>query len=323
MLMYEDRSSEFLQKKNSDIQIPKTKISENRNVLKKIQSPTEFKISAQHQLNVQSPVKVLPIPLGDNPYALAKQAEYKQQDYQMAEFYYKQAINTGDRTESAIKDLASLYHQRGKTAEACKLLEDYRHLFVNNIERYQNLYNTIYKQLDETASSLSRIIKVSCLMKSDNLEKVKTLFNNSPRILHVSLGNEEEEDGDTNYYAILRFNSHSSARKALESFRNWGRYRVEWINKDGDVLGDAHYARHKMEEYRKANPTFEYIIFDRDPKGYVLSLPIDGHGSRVKEEFSEGELALKVLIGSELYDSVFNIIEMQPISILHSQVNAN
>jgi len=120
----------------------------------------------------------------------------------------------------------------------------------------------------------------------------------------------ENEDGDTNYYAFLKFNSHSSARKALEAFRSWGRYKVEWINKSGEIIGDAHYARHKMEEYRKANPIFDYVIFDRDPKGYVLSLPIDGHNV-IREEFWEPECSLKVLLGSELYNSIF---EVQPIN---------
>ncbi|CAG9309908.1 unnamed protein product [Blepharisma stoltei] len=289
---------------------------------KKPGSPPEFKKDSASSTSDSDPAKALPIPHGDNPYAKAKQAEYKDKDYKKAELYYKQAIAQGDRVESAVKDLASLLHQRGKTAEACKLLETHRGLFVNDFEKYQNLYNTIYKQLDETASSLSRILKVSGLHKDETSDKVRELFNNSSRILEVVMGTEEE-DGDTNYYAFLRFNSHSSARKALEGFRNWTRHRVEWVRKSGEIIGDAHYARHKMEEYRKANPTFDYIIFERDPKGYVLSLPIDGHSAK-KEDFSEGELSVKGLLGSELYESIFNYMDASPINSLRvSEVRVN
>lgn len=250
----------------------------------------------------------LPIPQGDTPYALAKKAEYKDRDQAMAEFYYKQAINEGDRIESAVKDLASLLHQRGKTAEACKLLETYKYLFMDNLEKYQNLYNTLQKQMDEASSTLSRILKVSGLSSKDENPKILALFNNSSRILSIQL-DQELEEGRLNYFALLRFNSHSSARKTLEFFRSWDRYRIEWVSKDGDVLGDAHYARHKMEEHRKINPTFDYMIFERDPKGYVLSLPIDGYTVNIKEDFDEKEYIAEDLLGRELYSSLFDFFQ--------------
>ncbi|CAG9335630.1 unnamed protein product [Blepharisma stoltei] len=323
MFMSEQRSSEEPRQKIFGSKEGKAKKSLNKKFPKKTISPPEFKSDPSSPLSGGDSNKVLPIPHGDNPYSKAKQAEYKDRDYKKAEFYYKQAINQGDRVESAVKDLASLLHQRGKTAEACKLLEENRGLFMNNYEKYQNLYNTIYKQLDETTSSLSRILKVSGLGKDDSSQKVTGLFNNSSRILEVVMGHEEE-DGDINYYAFLRFNSHSSARKALEAFRNWTRHRVEWVTKTGEIIGDAHYARHKMEEYRKANPTFDYIIFDRDPKGYVLSLPIDGHSAKIKEELPEGEVSIRGLLGTDLYDSIFNYIDPSPISSLRvAEVRVN
>jgi len=57
----------------------------------------------------------IPLPFGNLPYAKAKRAEYLQHNFQRAKYFYKKAIETNDRAESAVKDLASLLHQKGKT----------------------------------------------------------------------------------------------------------------------------------------------------------------------------------------------------------------
>mmetsp|Transcript_12359 Transcript_12359/g.18001 ORF Transcript_12359/g.18001 Transcript_12359/m.18001 type:complete len:297 (+) Transcript_12359:22-912(+) len=247
--------------------------------------------------------KGLPIPKGDSPYALAKQAEYKERDLDKAEAYYKLAIKNGERVESAIKDLASLLHQRGKTEQACKLLKAYKHLFFYDMEKFENLLGTLCKQVTKSGNSLKKSLKLSFLKPEDNQKTVRALFSNSVRILEVSLDHEICEDKD-NFFAILKFNSHSSARKTLEGFSHWDTFRIEWVSDTGEVLGDAHYARHKMEEYRKHNPTFDYLMFERDPKGYVLSMPVDGTGLRVTE-FKDCEDTAKLLLGSELFKDIF------------------
>ena len=79
-------------------------------------------------------------------------------------------------------------------------------------------------------------------------------------------------------------------------------HSVFWVSDTGTVLGDAHYARSKMAEYRKHHPTFEYKMFLRETTGYVLSIPVDGEGIIVHEDtFSDEEG--KELLGS-LYDEL-------------------
>lgn len=53
----------------------------------------------------------LPLPKGNSPYAQAKRAEYIDRDTLVAKMLYQKAIQLGDRTESALKDLASILHQ--------------------------------------------------------------------------------------------------------------------------------------------------------------------------------------------------------------------
>eukprot|EP00361_Fabrea_salina_P004675 CAMPEP_0202440206 /NCGR_PEP_ID=MMETSP1345-20130828/36570_1 /ASSEMBLY_ACC=CAM_ASM_000843 /TAXON_ID=342563 /ORGANISM="Fabrea Fabrea salina" /LENGTH=296 /DNA_ID=CAMNT_0049054787 /DNA_START=767 /DNA_END=1657 /DNA_ORIENTATION=+ len=247
--------------------------------------------------------KGLPIPKGDSPYALAKQAEYKERDLDKAEAYYKLAIKNGERVESAIKDLASLLHQRGKTEQACKLLKAYKHLFFYDMEKFENLYNTLQRQLVSNGNSLNKSLKISGLSSSDDEDSLRSLFANPVRIITVTFDYEICEDKE-NFFAILGFNSHSSARKTLEGFHHWDKYKVEWVNQHGEVVGDAHYARQKMEEYRKHHPTFDYVMFERDPKGYVLSLPVDGTGLRIRDEIRD-ECVAVTLLGASLFKDIF------------------
>ena len=245
----------------------------------------------------------LPIPKGETPYAMAKNAEYKHRNLDLAEQFYLQAIRQGDRVESAVKDLASLLHQRGKTKEACEILEKHQELFKHDYEKFSNLYNTLKKQIDSSGNSQNKSLKMSFLSQSVTTDEILALFTNSIRIQKVILSNEEI-DGKVNYYAILNFNSHSSARKTLEGFHSWDKFKVEWISPIGEVVGDAHYARHKMEEYRKHHPTFDYVIFDRDPHGYVFSLPLDMSGYSY-QTCTDDEKSAEKLLGSGLYTMIF------------------
>ncbi|OMJ96256.1 hypothetical protein SteCoe_220 [Stentor coeruleus] len=246
----------------------------------------------------------LPIPKGETPYALAKSAEYLHRDLDLAENYYYQAITKGDRIESAVKDLASLLHQRGKTKQACEILEKYQHHFKHDYEKYTNLYNTLKKQIDSKGNCQNKNLRISNLSKNDNQKTILSFFSNSIRIQKITIS-QEEIDGKTIFFGILKFNSHSSARKTLETFHHWDKYKVEWVSPTGDIVGDAHYARHKMEEYRKHHPTFDYKIFDRDPHGYVYSLPLDQNSEYCKHFRHTDSKSAEKLLGLNLYYTVF------------------
>ena len=76
-----------------------------------------------------------PIPRQQTPYAFAKAAEYIEKDLEKAEHFYRQAIEIGERPESAIKDLAGILHQQGKTQEACDLLKANKHVFIADLNK--------------------------------------------------------------------------------------------------------------------------------------------------------------------------------------------
>ena len=53
----------------------------------------------------------IPIPRGHTHYAEAKRAEYLDKNLDKAKELYLKEIHTGDRKESAVKDLAVILHQ--------------------------------------------------------------------------------------------------------------------------------------------------------------------------------------------------------------------
>ena len=60
---------------------------------------------------------------------------------------------------------------------------------------------------------------------------LKGLFDNPNRILHIELGFNEGVK-----WAILRFSSHSAARKTFEGFRAYHRYKLEWMSITGEIV---------------------------------------------------------------------------------------
>lgn len=236
-----------------------------------------------------------PIPKGDSPYALAKKAEYMEKDLCKAEYYYKQAIVEGDRAESAIKDLAGVIHQQGKTLEAIQILKDNKQLFDSDPTKYENLLQNLKRQVVQKGNRLNKLLKISPLPVESSLEDVLNLFSNCKRITDVELYNE-----GSSLYAILKFSTHSAARKTLESFVGWEKYKVEWISITGDSAGNAN---HKRGESRKDRVLFVYRVFHRDPESRALVLPLDT--DPVVADIKMSDWQSKYLIGNSLY----NILE--------------
>lgn len=177
----------------------------------------------------------LPVPKGNSLYALAKRAEYIEKDIRKAKSLYEQAILSLDRTESAIKDLASILHQEGNTQAACDLLMRHSDLFTDQ-GRFTNLLTNLQEKLHPQGNSLNKQIKVFPLAESDNHAAVKSMFRDPSRILSVEFQGKS---------AILTFNSHSSARKTVSSFSKWSIYEVEWVNVRGEVVGSAGYRKRR------------------------------------------------------------------------------
>ena len=178
--------------------------------------------------------RAFPIPRQQTPYAFAKAAEYIEKDLEKAEHFYRQAIEIGERPESAIKDLAGILHQQGKTQEACDLLRANKGLFVADINKYENLLRNLQKQMLPSKNTLNKAVRVSGLGPMADELTLRGLFANPTRILHIEFG----YDDNNIRWAIIRFPSHSAARKTFEGFKATHRYMLEWLSITGEIAGE-------------------------------------------------------------------------------------
>ena len=175
-----------------------------------------------------------PIPREPTPYAYAKIAEYVDRDLRMAEAYYRQAIAQGERMESALKDLAGVLHQQGKTEEACELLKTNRHIFMSDLTKYENLLANLQRQVFPSVNTFNKSVKINGLGRLADELTVRTMFGNSSRILGIDI---DQEEG--NRFAVLTFASHSAARKTIDTYQCIAEHRMQWISVDGEVSAEV------------------------------------------------------------------------------------
>jgi hypothetical protein len=248
-----------------------------------------------------------PIPKGNSTYARAKRAEYIDKDLALAEEFLKRAIIEGDRAESAAKDLAGLLHRQGRTDEACMMLQEHRACFKERF-KYENLLNNLMRQVSQSGNSLNKLLKVSGLRPTDSAEVISAIFADISRISSIQLGFEEAYYGK-NHFAVIKFNSHSAARRTLEGFSQWGRYKIEWMRVSGEVTGEVF---HSKPDGRRDRRTFMHKLFWRDPEDRILTLPLDKHctySSDFSTDSSDEEDCytpeLEILLGTNLVQLVF------------------
>jgi tetratricopeptide (TPR) repeat protein len=247
-----------------------------------------------------------PIPRGDTPYARAKRAEYIDRNLAKAEFFYKQAIRQNDRADSSVKDLAGILHQQGRTTEACRLLEENKHLFSADQSKFENLLQNLQRQVTPSGNCLNKALKVSGLEPADSAADVCKLFQNSTRIQSIALG-KELIDLRQNWYAMLKFTSHSAARKTLESFHNWEKYKVDWVSVTGEVVGDACHNKDKLADFKRVAPiAFCYSLFLQDPRSYLYALPVDSQ-SMPASPSKTSDQEMETFVGKSLLSYILNM----------------
>ncbi|CAG9324714.1 unnamed protein product [Blepharisma stoltei] len=213
-----------------------------------------------------------PIPRQQTPYAFAKVAEYIEKDLSKAESLYRQAIEIGERPESALKDLAGVLHQQGKTEEACELLINNKHLFVADLTRYENLLRNLQKQIFPSQNSYNKSVKISGLGPMADELTIRSMFSNPSRILHIEIYSEPNSDGKSKY-GIIRFASHSAARKTLEGFGKHY-YKLEWVALDGEITGEVSFEGTPEQEFslfssgkeKKMPGVFDYYTYFAETK---------------------------------------------------------
>lgn len=137
--------------------------------------------------------RIFGVPKGSNPYARAKRAQLIEKDLDKAAQLLRVAISQGDNVESAIKDLAGLLAQQGKSEEAIQVLINNRTKirdqqsvdnmligFYQNAGQYDEAIALLQKNLGHAPSEgkkaqvLSQI--ASCYLRKEDYLKAEQNF---------------------------------------------------------------------------------------------------------------------------------------------------
>lgn len=251
---------------------PACQISENKH--------TKSQLSCSKPSNLITSRRSIPIPKGRSYYALAKHAEYLLKNLEKAEFFYKKAILAGDRKESAIKDLAALLHQQGKTQEACEILEKFSKSFKSSPEKLENLYQSLKRHLSTNPISHKKKVKISGFSSKPTQCQLNSLFINCSRIKKIEI----DEVGNCAY---LEFNSKSSCRKTFDGFCGWERYKCAWVSGQNEFVAEM--SKGKKGGMKSLDGDFEFRVFSRDPECWAFCIPIDGEFADFQKDFVEIE----------------------------------
>lgn len=97
------------------------------------------------------------VPAGDSPYVRAKHVQLIEKDPSKAVCLFWAAINSGDRVDSALKDMAVVMKQLDGADEAIELIKSFRRLYpYDSRESIENVLVELYKvatdaDIDEVA----------------------------------------------------------------------------------------------------------------------------------------------------------------------------
>ncbi|KAL0437276.1 UNVERIFIED_CONTAM: protein SULFUR DEFICIENCY-INDUCED 1 [Sesamum radiatum] len=118
------------------------------------------------------------VPSGDGPYVRAKHAQLVEKDPETAIVWFWKAINSGDRVDSALKDMAVVMKQLDRTEEAIEAVKSFRALCSRHAqESLDNVLIDLYKKcgkVDEQIVLLKHKLKMIYLGEAFNGKPTKT-----------------------------------------------------------------------------------------------------------------------------------------------------
>lgn len=142
--------------------------------------------------------RVTGVPKGKNPYARAKQVQLIEKDPELAEELFRRAIQKNDNKESAVKDLAQLLDQLGRTGEAIELLKKYRDT-IGDKQSIDNLLTGLYSKAEFYDQAISLL--------NEKLQQAKTSARKIPlfwQIGNAYLRQEKYTQAEEQFRQILR-----------------------------------------------------------------------------------------------------------------------
>uniref|UniRef100_A0A452ZHE8 Protein SULFUR DEFICIENCY-INDUCED 1 n=1 Tax=Aegilops tauschii subsp. strangulata TaxID=200361 RepID=A0A452ZHE8_AEGTS len=121
------------------------------------------------------------VPAGDSPYVRAKHLQLVEKDAEASIVWFWKAINSGDRVDSALKDMAVVMKQQDRAEEAIEAIRSFRHLCSRQAqESLDNLLIDLYK------------VRHSCISHREICSRVDSCINSKLICLILIFRNVEK-----------------------------------------------------------------------------------------------------------------------------------
>ncbi|CAH9053596.1 unnamed protein product [Cuscuta epithymum] len=162
------------------------------------------------------------VPAGDSPYVRAKHVQLIEKDPSRAVSLFWAAINSGDRVESALKDMAVVMKQLNRSDEAIEAIKSFRHLSPpESQESIDNILVELYKRSGRIEDEIGLLeLKLKKVEEGMNFggKKTKTARSQGKRI-EITLDKEYSRLLGNLAWAHMQLKNYKSAaenyRKAL------------------------------------------------------------------------------------------------------------
>ena len=184
------------------------------------------------------------LPHENTLYATAKRLEYDGDIAGALEMLYG-AMQSGERVDTCMKDIAGLLNMMGRAKEAIEFLKAHEDKVTNKVG-YVNLLTRLESDANRESSLLPRGVRINVYDKTlgtVTLQLCDRLFPNPAKIRRILYSDE------FGYIATVHFASHSSARKALQIQKMCpDKLLCEWADETTEV---------RLREYESLEETHE------------------------------------------------------------------
>ncbi|PON35092.1 N-terminal acetyltransferase A, auxiliary subunit [Parasponia andersonii] len=156
------------------------------------------------------------VPSGDSPYVRAKHVQLIEKDPSKAISLFWSAINTGDRVDSALKDMAVVMKQLNRSDEAIEAIKSFRHLCPHvSQESIDNVLVELYKRAGRTEEEIEMLQnKLKRLEESSTFagRRTKTARSQGKKV-HITVEQERSRILGNLAWAYLQQNNYKTAEE--------------------------------------------------------------------------------------------------------------
>ncbi|KAJ8471273.1 hypothetical protein OPV22_025616 [Ensete ventricosum] len=195
------------------------------------------------------------VPPGDSPYVRAKHLQLVEKDADAAILWFWKAINSRDRVDSALKDMAVVMKQQDRAEDAVEAIRSFRHLCPKQAqESLDNLLIDLYKKcgrVEEQIELLKQKLHMIYLGEAFNGKTTKTARSHGKKF-QINIKQETARILGNLGWAYMQQNNYGAAEVVYR--------KAQMIEPDGNKACNLGLCLIRQGRYDDAHRVLEDVI---------------------------------------------------------------